>query len=299
VRLSVDANTFLIGSNPLYPAPLFLNPHQPLDAISRSPYRETYSALREFSEKGGRFTVTNIPQRRFLLPQSGRSHIKGAVVNNTVYFGGCNLDRPQYVDLMVRWQSGTAADALFKLVAGLVDTANARTYLKDTDQRTKLAPGMTMLVDAGVPNQSVILSEAIKLIDNADDWLYMTSQYFPGGQTGEALARAVRERNVKVELYFSDPTAHEIEAPIHEAYIAFQRLRLPAELFAGRLPKDVPKLHPKVLASEKAAMWGSHNFVGQGVKLGTAEVCILYDNPTFAANLRDEMKRIISRYTAA
>ena len=67
-----------------------------------------------------------------------------------------------------------------------------------------------------------------------------------------------------------------------------ERMRnLPEHFFAGRLGKLVPKLHAKVLASEKAAIVGSHNYVIQGVNFGTAELALHSMDPAFALAVRN------------
>jgi hypothetical protein len=44
----------------------------------------------------------------------------------------------------------------------------------------------------------------------------------------------------------------------------------------------VPHIHAKLIATERAAMIGSHNYVVQGVSLGTAEAAILRNDPQFS-----------------
>jgi hypothetical protein len=44
----------------------------------------------------------------------------------------------------------------------------------------------------------------------------------------------------------------------------------------------LPRLHAKLLATEQGAMIGSHNYVVQGVTLGTAEAAILRNDPQFS-----------------
>ena len=72
----------------------------------------------------------------------------------------------------------------------------------------------------------------------------------------------------------------------HRLILTKEKLGKPKELFANQLPQQLPALHAKVIASEKAGLIGSHNFVETGVKFGTAEIALLRDDPTFAQALQ-------------
>lgn len=287
VQLAVDANSFLWNAARDIPGPLWAS--SSMRENFPSPFGTWFHDLETLRTQGGEYAILNLPNKRFSVPQAGRSHTKASVVNDNVFIGGCNLRAPEELDLMVKWHDKKTADWLCELLGRFVASGSTKTVLGKKDCQFVVNDEMTIFVDAGVPNQSHILNQAWKLIDNAEKWLVLTCQYFPGGKTGEHLLAAY-QRGVDVQIYYSPPKAHGKEAPAHHLYNSRERRRLPASFFAYELPKTVPKLHAKLLASEQAAMLGSHNYVTQGVKLGTAEMALLCKNPQFAKKALQELR---------
>lgn len=293
VTLLIDAHNFLQDRGGK-PGPLFyrgtLNRVNGASAAS-------VAALESIEGAGGHCVVTNIPKRRFNPPMVGRSHIKGAVVGNRVFVGGCNLEHAEQIDVMVTWKDLLAAEKLSNWLLRIADTGSARQALSDVDAEVALDETTRLLIDSGVPRQSLIYDEALQLIDSAQEWIYMTCQYFPGGPTARHLA-AAQARGVKVEIDFSHPRTHGSSAAIHYAHQAAQRARrLPRNFFVGKLDKQVPKLHAKVLASEQGAMLGSHNYVIQGVRFGTAELALKSLDSAFSLELRSFMHAQLAAFS--
>lgn len=284
VTLLIDAITLLTRSHGL-PRPAL---HTTFDHLSGS-LRRKQQRLQELRDAGGTCLVLNIPRRRSTLLQAGRSHIKGAVIGNTVFVGGCNLDSPEMIDVMLCWRDSLAAEKLSNWLLRAGTDGNVRRVLGDVDGEVRLGDDSRLLIDAGVPHQSLIYDEALELIDSAQEWIYMTCQYFPGGPTARHLA-AAQARGVRIEIDYSHPRTHGGSAALHYAHQAVQRTKgLPRNFFSGKLDKQFPKLHAKVLASERAAMLGSHNYVIQGVRFGTAELALKSLDPEFSKKLRDFM----------
>jgi len=293
VTLLIDAHNFLQNNHGKL-GPLFY--HGKLRRLGGS-FAITADALESIDAAGGRYIITNLPKRRFNAPMVGRSHIKGAVVGNRVFVGGCNLERSEQIDVMATWKSASAAEKLSNWFLKFAEIHNVRQALGDVDVEVALDDGTSrLLIDAGVPRQSLIYDEALQLIDSAQEWIYMTCQYFPGGPTARHLA-AAQARGVKVEIDFSHPRSQGNGAPLHYAHQAAQRARgLPRNFFAGKLDKQIPKLHAKVLASEQGAMLGSHNYVMQGVLFGTAELALKALDPELSIKLRDFMKAQLAAF---
>ena len=156
-----------------------------------------------------------------------------------------------------------------------------RGSLAGQDQEFVLDNKTRIIIDAGVPKQSAIYDEALGMIDNAQEWLVLTSQYFAPGVGTQALARALA-RGVKITYYYSHYSMHgPLEGPIHGVAQWGLKQRLPAALFEKRLPRGV-HLHAKLLATEQGAMIGSHNYGDLGVQLGTAEIALQRDDAAFA-----------------
>jgi hypothetical protein len=87
---------------------------------------------------------------------------------------------------------------------------------------------------------------------------------------------------VHVKVIYSPPGKHGLEKPAHQLYNTLHRLQLPSNLFEFQLPASVSKIHAKLLATEKGAMLGSHNYVTPGVRLGTGEIALQIHDPQFS-----------------
>lgn len=261
----------------------------------REPYDTYLTALKKLQACGGNFAVTNIPRHPLSQRAAGRSHIKGAVVNNKIYIGGCNLEDATYIDMMACWQSREASDWFFDALTQMTETGDTHAVFQGHD-RSFDVDDITLLLDSGKPRQSVIYGQALQLIDEATEWIYYTGQLFPNGTTGKHLL-AAHKRGVKVHIDYAHPSIHDKSEFIHQSVISRERLRLPKEFFVRQLPKGSPKLHAKVLASEKAAMVGSHNYVSQGVTFGTAEIALLNKNAEFSQKITSFIQAEIEKST--
>ena len=291
VNLIVDAYNFLIDTK-LRPGPLWYG--KKLSGNLREPYHSRLAVLHTIDLAGGIVTITNVPGRRLTIPQSGRSHMKGAIVNNRLYIGGCNLNRAELIDVMVGWQDPPTADRLYRWFQEIAEIEQVRVALEDVDSELDINTHTRLLLDAGVPKQSIIYEEALQLIDAAHEWVFMTCQYFPGGKTAQRL-QAAEKRGVRVEVIFSHPKAHGAEAPLQHINILRERTRVPARFFAQQLTKGLPKLHAKIIATEQGAFIGSHNYVPQGVRLGTAEIALLVKDSQFSNQLKTFMENEIQQ----
>lgn len=293
VTLLVDAYTFLTSKHKV-PGPLWYLPT--LSQPFLPPFLRHYKALRRLEASGVKTVVTNIPKAPFLPIPAGRSHIKAAVINDKIYVGGCNLTSPNQLDLMVSWHDAKHADWLYDQLASMVQHQGSQGAFGGIDQRLQCSDGSELIIDAGKRRQSAILETAYSLIDNAKKNIVMTCQYFPGGATAQHLL-AAHKRGVHVQIFYSHPSVHGIEAPAHHLHILRERARLPKELFENELPKGSRRLHAKVLVSEQSALIGSHNYVTQGVRLGTAELALFSKDSTFATALRDKTIHLLSTNT--
>lgn len=292
VRLIVDAYTFIFDHNDR------LGPAFTKGAIDpanlRGVFLTTYNKLEQLKAAGGSYYIINQPPKAFRFPYAGRSHIKLAIINDRFFIGGCNLDDASYLDVMVSWENAPTANILNGLVDTILDDGIVRDALRGEDQTFMLGleEDMKILVDCGVRHQSIILHNAHKLIDEAKERIIITCQYFPGGETGRRLL-AAHKRGVEVKIYYSHPTVHGKLAFIHHLHGHIEKRRLPESFFENRLSRDVPKLHAKILITESAAMMGSHNYVGEGVNFGTAEIALLNRQPEFVKQLRSFTEELI------
>lgn len=282
VILAVDSISFMIDSRSGLPNGPIMTHRDPLKTKGKY-YAQKANYLKKFKEAGGQFKVINHPHGVIPNPIAGRSHIKTVVVGDDVYLGGCNLNGSDKMDLMMRIKDANTADYLYSLIERIIKTGRTQSAMHFRDQEMAIDKYTSLLIDSGARGQSTIMDNALQVIDNADEWLLMTCQYFPNATTARHLAAALA-RGVKIKLYFGRPGQHKVMALGHHLSIWQERSRNPRELFELQLKKDQPEIHAKIIATEKEVIIGSHNYVSAGVKLGTAEAAILRREPRFAAN---------------
>jgi cardiolipin synthase len=290
--LLVDAHAFLIKSKvtDAVPGPLWfarkLSDHLP------EPYGYRLQSLRSLgNQSSGEYAIINPPSRRFRLPIAGRSHIKLAVIDNTIFIGGYNLQSPVHIDMMVSLTDKNLADWLYNLFKKVQADKQVWRVLAGRDLSRQVDGDTQLLIDAGKPNQSIVLKSAIDLIDEAKEWILITCQFFPNSQTAAALTRA-HKRGVKVEIIFSHPNMHGFVGSVaHRANMLRERLRVPNHFFDGMLAKTNTMLHAKLLATDCGTMIGSHNFVQAGVHLGTAEIALYSRNSNFTSQALAALER--------
>lgn len=281
VTLNVDAHCFMMHDMTALPTgPLYTHPNSV--PRKRRGFSTKLLILDALRDSGGSYRITNIPERPLSNPFSGRSHIKFTVINDTAYVGGCNLSKTWGLDLMVRLKDKKTVEWIYDFMISVEQKGNPVAVLDGKDIRVPIDKDTVLLVDAGRKRQSLIYTEALSLIDQAKEWIVLTCQFFPGRATAEHVA-AARARGVKVTLYFN-PTSTRAKVQRLAFWFAErqERNKYPAELFQHQLPPGLPHLHAKLLATEQAAIIGSHNYVVQGVAFGTAEAAILRKDPQFS-----------------
>lgn len=293
VRLSIDAYNFLF-----HPAAQAFGPTWWRAADQRRMPRALKARLDALAalnaKPSGHGTIINKPQRALTNPTGGRSHIKYTVINNRVFVGGCNLRHTTWLDLMVSWQDARLAGYLYNLITQLEAAPDIQAILGEADQRLQIDARTALLLDVGKKGQSLILAEALALIDSAEERLVMTCQYFPNSITMQRIA-AARRRGVDVQVIYGHPSKQGLVGSAGQRLnMLRERLRVPPELFKRRLPKDAAGLHAKLIATEKGAVVGSHNYVRAGVTFGTAEIALLRHDAAFAQQALAALYRQLS-----
>lgn len=230
----------------------------------------------------GQAAIINKPTHRFSNPFAGRSHIKFSLINDKIFIGSCNLDNDQALNVMVGWEDKQTADYLFKFIRDVLAKENVGRMLGWQDQKLQLSLTDSLLIDAGKRKQSIILEQALQLIDETKETITITCQFFPNSLTAQHLL-AAHNRGVQVSVFFAHPSRHKGFYGLGQSYNVWrEKQRLPEELFRLGLGRDVPLLHAKLLITDAGTMIGSHNFVRAGVVLGTAEIALLCRGPAFA-----------------
>lgn len=234
---------------------------------------------------GAKVTTINTNARPLRSMYSGRSHAKIYAINDLGYISGHNLLETWRADTAVALNHPDAVATLHDIVGGLVATGKSQTVFQGKDRRIQLPHGDELLIDAGKPGQSLIMREALKLIDEAEEHITMTTQLFPLGRVVRHL-QAAAKRGVRVDVTCAHPSTLQRPATrfLEEKIYNIQRL-LYGSAAGYHTPEGLPTLHSKILMNEKKALVGSHNFDPMGVLLGNTEISLLSLDPEFITTL--------------
>ncbi len=289
VSLMVDAYTFLLNPKAERLGPLWFQSDLRFVTGAFKPQARVLETINRMPH--GQATVINKPGRPFPNPVAGRNHIKYTIINDRVFVGGCNLYHTWWLDLMVGWEDKVTADYLYEIILNLHRVESTKRLFHNQDLEIALDADTALYIDSGKKNQSIIFQKALELIDAAEKSLIITCQFFPNSITAKHLAAAHR-RGVDVEIIYAHPAKQGYVGGLgQQVSILRERARTPAELFQKMLPKAGPALHAKLIATDKGAIIGSHNYVRAGVALGTAEIALLRYDTTFAKNAIAALKR--------
>lgn len=197
---------------------------------------------------------------------TGRTHSKWTIVDDCVYsFGGVNLDRASFAntDYMLKMVDAVFADALY---SEHLDLIRADRSGRASKSRTlTVSPSMTVLLDGGMPGNSLIYRRACSLAKQANE-ITLVSQFCPTGTLGRILKRK------KATLYFNHwREAEVLNKVLIQVSMLFTRHKT--------LYQREQYLHAKCMIftmsnGSKVALSGSHNFVYGGVLLGTREIAL-------------------------
>lgn len=290
VVLIVDYFAFLIKKG-MVPGPLFC--HKKLPRHLSKVFRHRMNALENLRQHGGTYVLINHPKRKFTNPFAGRSHVKYALVNDTVFVGGCNLDADHLLDMMVGWEDKNTADWLCDFSQKLIVEPSVTDVFGKNDFRRQLESSTTLYVDVGIPDQSAILDKALELIDNAKEHILITCQFFPFGITAQHLA-AAHNRGVDVKVIYNHPHKPEhgfTASTLHKGVLRKQKRIMPGNFFDNQLPRMTDFLHAKLLTSESESIIGSHNYLESGVHWGTAEIALYSTDPAFKQSVTQAIQK--------
>lgn len=278
INLGVDAYAFLVDDGQKTVGPMFV----PLP-FGQKNYQKRRQVLEQLAQKPTiNYSTINRPGRLLKNPFAGRSHIKLAIVNDKVYLGGPNFHKTERSDMVVALSDPKLADWLYGVSAQIVQAGNTAKVLGEEDIDLSLDSKTRILLDAGKPGQSLIMDEAIRLIDDASDRIFASFQFLPSGRLARRMSEA-HERATNVKPFHNHPSQYNFLLNIHERFMQFsQAHKVPKSFFDARLPRQAEILHSKAIASEKAAIVGTHNFIDLGVRYGTPEIALHRQDPSFA-----------------
>ena len=287
--LSVDAHTFMFNHEPRNLSQYWV--HNDIDHLSKRLLKKSRRLQELAQQPTGHVAIINKPTRGLTNPVAGRSHTKTTIINDYVFVGGCNFQHSESIDLMVGWHDKKIANQLYGFVTSVIKHESTNPVLKGVDSVTMVDQQTTLIIDAGIKNQSTILKEALQLIDEAEKSILITCQYFPNSLTAKHLA-AAHNRGVEVEVIYAHPSVQGHFGGLGQwVSILRERTRVPAELFQKMIPKSGNPLHAKLVATDKGAIIGSHNYVKAGVLLGTCEIALIRHDADFSKQAVAALRR--------
>ncbi len=244
--------------------------------------RRLLKRIKELEAAGVRLVLTNPPKTFLSNRYGGRCHMKYAVFGEVCYLGGCNFDDPSFIDHMLEIRSPKVAAALTAITDKL--RLNPVTGEAFADQEVVLDDHMSLLIDAGRPNNSLIMDKALSLIANAKKRVAYAGQTFPSGSLALSLDGALARR-VKVNLRITSWAHHSFPVNLQQLYTYVRYFGLLDGARYKWQKRHQPYLHDKILVADERFIIGSHNFSVTGVKYGTAEIALQGDQADVARQL--------------
>ena len=209
---------------------------------------------------------------------AGRTHSKWLIADDIVYtFGGVNTDLMSFenTDYMLRIRQPELAKQLYQEHLNIRHSDESGRGARNHQLENPLG---TILVDGGLPFNSLIYTRASQLAAEAQDILFV-SQYRPTGR----LARAIR-RCPQYKMYVNHMQNASFLNSIIISLGLFNRLH--------NSYNHSTYLHAKFIIftmkdGSRVAITGSHNFVQGSGMIGTREIALETKNPTIIAMLED------------
>lgn len=268
-----------------------LYPHRIARLVAFQPYPSDKAglirrqeALDRLQEAGVKVGVVNETDKMLANITRGRSHMKIGVVNNTILLGGPNLHETERVDMAVGFTHEKTARWLHRLIGTLAISGATSEALGTSDIERYIDTDTKILIDVGEPCQSIIMDEAITIIDDTEEHLLLGSPFLPTGVIMQHL-RTAHQKNVTIEAFYD--RARGTFALAQYCLRILHSLQAPQGYHAQPIPSDLPPLHAKIIASEKAAMITSHNFTPLTVRMGMTEIGLVRHKPSFATAVKN------------
>jgi cardiolipin synthase len=278
VRFQVDWNSSQYVDGELRLLPEFdMRKRAYADTVHKA-NEQFYSRLRS---AGVTVTILNSPFIiARLFPIYKRNHTKLYIVDSVGWMGGMNLYDEAFdnIDFMVRFDESQFVSTFI----AQFEQVNEKRPLKNYSVR--ISDSYTFLVDSGKNGESIIYDGALECIQKATKSILFVSQIVPEGVLLELL---IQKAIVGIPVTI-------ITSPRGET----QFKKYPQKYFYDQFKKKVVNnpnihfthllhtLHAKlIIVDSRIGLFGSHNFVEQGVLLGTEEICMQTEDPQLISQL--------------
>lgn len=232
-------------------------------------HHEREKILERFSKAGIKVRITNRPSfLQSFIPMAGRNHNKIFAIDAKIaWIGGVNLSAElEGKDIMVKFTKKNIVTAIVNEFLRLPKNAK-EDLIYHCDKNNDL------LIDAGIRGKSIILDEALRSIDNAKKEIILISQFVADKPIIHALLKKAKE-GISIRIITGDKHFDLYRKfPDNVFYLLlkqkiYNNKNIQILHYRGRV-------HAKVLEVDNAiAIFGSHNFVGLGVILGTREIAV-------------------------
>lgn len=240
-------------------------------------HRRNHHITEQLRQAGVVITFVNKPDwLAKIISVAGRNHMKLYMVDEKiVWLGGVNvLDAAvDHLDFMVSYTDQTLIQALKR--------AFFRNKLQD--EVVTFGEDSSLLIDGGKRGKSIIYEHALGLIDQAEREIVFISQFVPERKLLKALVTRAKE-GCQVTIMTSPKTLMQFSQwPYKLTYLHCRRELKKVNVVIHHLPE---KVHCKLLLVDgREAIFGSHNLVETGIRLGTAEVGIQTTEPELISHL--------------
>jgi phosphatidylserine/phosphatidylglycerophosphate/cardiolipin synthase-like enzyme len=231
--------------------------------------------------QGVRLTFSNEPHGWLpYLPFCERNHIKLIVVDDVAYLGGPNFDDAvlNAVDFMMKIANRSVVDWLGSLFQEM-EHHQLRNGIYPIDGEN------TLVLDDGTSHRSACYDYACWLVEAAHD-VSLISGYLPAGRLRKALNHALT-RGSRVRLIYTNPPKQDQPRAVYNAAHKLLDRYVWRGSDLGRLD-HTERVHAKLLlADDRLAYTGSHNFSLIGNYVHAAEICLATSDTSLVGNLRE------------
>ncbi|MDQ3099187.1 MAG: phosphatidylserine/phosphatidylglycerophosphate/cardiolipin synthase family protein [bacterium] len=215
-----------------------------------------------------------------LFPIYKRNHTKLYIADGMGWMGGMNLYDEAFdnIDFMVRFDDSRIVSALIAQFEQVNQNKPKKNYA------IKLSENYTFLADSGRNGESIIYDTALECIDGAIKSIVFVSQIVPEGVLLERLLLKAAA-GIPITIITS-PRGENQFRKYPQKYFYDQFKKLVANNPNIHFTHLLNTLHAKlILVDSRIGLFGSHNFVEQGVLLGTEEICMQTEDPQLISQL--------------
>lgn len=284
-KLHVDNYSLMVTDGVFNYVPIF---SQQKRAERRERLKKRIGYFDQLQAQGVQITFTNHPGiQSKLFPVFGRNHMKIAVVDDVAYIGGINYHDANFRsnDCMIKLTDP-------RLVNPVVDifTAVEKGILTE-DKKIPCTETSTLLVDSGKVGKSLILNQAVQLINEAEESVTLITPIIPDTRLLRALSKS-KKRNVHIQVIV--PAVQRMMG-VYLFLDTFNQFSLSLQF------KHIPILYKKldihakmITIDNKKVLLGSHNLTNRGVMMGTEELAIISTDDYFVSQAKAFINHVIS-----